>query len=75
MFKINPNNCITAQEQILYNIMEAVQAPTKPIEPIKSTPSQLPVSIGKCAVCGREWANVGQKMACGKKHKKEGKKV
>ena len=44
---------------------------TRGIEPPKPIPAQLPVSIGKCAVCGREWSNNGQRLACVRKHKKE----
>ena len=75
MFDVKPNDCITTQEKLLYNIWQAVQRPVDDCTDDKPEKLGNHPAIGKCPVCGREWANNGQRLACARKHKKEGKPI
>jgi len=71
MFDIKEYECITTQEKLLYNLTELLKGSPKPIKPPETVKAG---NIGKCSVCGREWANTGDKLACARKHKGDKKK-
>ena len=75
MFDVKERDCITVQEKLLYNIFEAVQGAEKPQIQLKDKPDKSNGPIGKCPICGKEWGNNGQRLACVRKHKKEGLEV
>lgn len=81
MLEINPLDCITVQEKLLYNIYMLLKNSSKPIEEVKqisNTNIQLDkkevVKLLKCNKCTKEFENKGQLMAhYRKEHPKEGK--
>lgn len=76
MLEIKESDCFSASDKILYNIFELLQSGQTNAQPAgqpKPEPAKA-VSIGKCPVCGKEWSNNGQRLACIRKHKREGKK-
>lgn len=75
MLPVKEIDCISVTEKLLYNIMCLLKANAQPVEPSKSVPDKCIGSIGKCPVCGKVWDNNGQRLACVRKHKKEGKPI
>lgn len=70
MFKIDPMDCITTQEKMLFNIMEMVRMSR--FEELKEEVEPLKISTIKCSKCGKLFENKGQLMAHHKTdHKKE----
>lgn len=74
MFEIKEIDCISTQDKLLYNILECIQTRNTVVDSQKPQKGEITQPIGKCPICGKEWANNGQRLACTRKHKKEGKK-
>jgi hypothetical protein len=60
MFEIDKAHCVTIEQKLLYNIQELLK---------KESKAQV-----ICKHCGGTHENIGQTLACAKKHKKDGDK-
>jgi hypothetical protein len=77
MYKISDRDLVTAEQRLLHNIWQTLQnIESKLCAPDKSDNNKENKLMQKyiCPTCGIEHKNMGSKLACIKKHKKEGAK-